>query len=61
MDLDDIQDLLSRETQIIIYRFFQESFTNVAMHAGATKVAAYIRKQVRMRFPHAIGLLCQLT
>ena len=45
LDLDDIKDLFSWETQVLIYRIFQESLTNVAKHAGATKVAASIKRR----------------
>jgi PAS domain S-box-containing protein len=44
-DLDDVQDLFAWETQILIYRIFQESLTNVAKHAGATAVAVSIKKR----------------
>jgi PAS domain S-box-containing protein len=43
-DLDDIQDLFAWQNQILIYRIFQESLTNVAKHAGATAVAVSIKK-----------------
>jgi two-component system CheB/CheR fusion protein len=45
LDLDDIKDLFSWETQILIYRIFQESLTNVAKHAGATEVAVSIKRR----------------
>ncbi len=45
VDLDDLEDLFPWETQILIYRIFQESLTNVAKHAGATAVAVSIRNK----------------
>jgi two-component system CheB/CheR fusion protein len=45
MDLDDIKDLFSWETQILIYRIFQESLTNVAKHARATELAVSIKRR----------------
>ena len=43
--IDDIQDLFPLETQLLIYRIFQESLTNVAKHAGAAAVTMFIKKQ----------------
>jgi two-component system CheB/CheR fusion protein len=45
LDVDDIKDLFPWETQILIYRIFQESLTNVAKHAGATAVAVSIKRR----------------
>jgi signal transduction histidine kinase len=45
VDQDDIDNLFPWEHQILIYRIFQESLTNVARHAGATQVALTIKKR----------------
>jgi signal transduction histidine kinase len=42
--MDDIEKLFPWENQIVIYRIFQESLTNVAKHAGATAVMVAIKK-----------------
>ncbi len=44
IDMDDIANSLSRETEIIIYRIFQETLTNIGKHAQATKVEMAIKK-----------------
>jgi len=46
MCLDDIQELLSPEAQLNIYRIFQESFHNIAKYAQATLVSVGIKRQV---------------
>ena len=43
-DMDDIANSLSRETEIIIYRIFQETLTNIGKHAQATKIETAIKK-----------------
>jgi PAS domain S-box-containing protein len=43
-DIDDIVNSLSQETEIIIYRIFQETLTNIGKHAQATKVETAIKK-----------------
>ena len=45
LELDDVGDLLSPQAQIIIYRIFQESLTNIAKYARATKIAVSLRKE----------------
>lgn len=43
-DLVDLDHLFPKEAQIIIYRIFQESLTNIAKHAQASKVHLAIRQ-----------------
>jgi signal transduction histidine kinase len=45
VEMDDIQTLFPWENQILIYRIFQESLTNVVKHAGATQVSVSVKKQ----------------
>jgi signal transduction histidine kinase len=45
LDIEDINNMFSREAQIIIYRIFQESLTNIGKHAQATCVSVVIKKQ----------------
>jgi signal transduction histidine kinase len=45
MDLDDIQELFSQEAQLIIYRIFQESFSNITKYAQASQVSLIIKRQ----------------
>jgi PAS domain S-box-containing protein len=45
LDIEDINNLFSREAQIIIYRIFQESLTNIGKHAQATCVSVVIKKR----------------
>jgi PAS domain S-box-containing protein len=45
LDMEKIDHLLSRTTQINIYRIFQESLTNIGRHAQATKVAVSVKRK----------------
>ena len=45
LDLPDIDNLFSQDAQIIIYRIFQEAFTNIGRHAQAEKVSGVIKKK----------------
>ena len=45
LDLNNVQDHFPPETQIVIYRIFQESLTNIAKHSRATQIAVAIKKQ----------------
>ena len=42
-ETSDIDPLFSQDTQIVIYRIFQEIFTNIAKHAQASHVQVKIR------------------
>ena len=44
VDVADIDDLFPLESQITIYRIFQEAFTNIGKHAQATHVSAVIKR-----------------
>lgn len=43
-DMDSIQGLFFAEAEVIIYRIFQESFTNIAQHSQASHVSVSIKK-----------------
>lgn len=43
--IEDINDFLSSEAQIIIYRIFQEALTNIGKHAGAEQI--FVRAEAR--------------
>jgi two-component system sensor histidine kinase UhpB len=45
LEPENLNDLFPQEAQIIIYRIFQESLTNIYKHAQATRVALSIREQ----------------
>ena len=45
LDMDDVEKLFSWEHQILIYRIFQESLTNVAKHSRATRMVISIKHQ----------------
>ena len=42
LEMEDIDGLFRPETEVIVYRIFQESFTNIRKHAGATEVMVLI-------------------
>jgi signal transduction histidine kinase/CheY-like chemotaxis protein len=44
LEMEDIENLFSPESQLIIYRVFQEALTNIAKHAFATRVAISIKR-----------------
>ncbi len=43
LDLDDVGDMLSSQAQIILYRIFQESLTNISKYAQASLIAVSIK------------------
>jgi signal transduction histidine kinase len=43
--MDEIDHLFSPETQINIYRIFQESLTNVVKHAGASLISVKVKRE----------------
>ncbi|MCL4500689.1 MAG: PAS domain S-box protein [Deltaproteobacteria bacterium] len=45
LDLDDVGEMLSPQAQIIIYRIFQESLTNIGKYAQASRVAVKIKQE----------------
>jgi signal transduction histidine kinase len=52
LDIDDIDNLFSGETQIIIYRVVQEILANIGKHAKATQVSIVGKKQDNMVLFH---------
>lgn len=45
LDIEKIDNLFSRESQIIIYRIFQEAITNIDRHAHADQLSIVIMKK----------------
>ena len=45
LHLPDIDNLFSRDAQIIVYRIFQEALTNIGKHAQASRVTVTVEKQ----------------
>jgi PAS domain S-box-containing protein len=45
VDIDDIQHLFSPQTEIHIYRIFQETLNNVVKHAQATQISLTVAEQ----------------
>jgi two-component system sensor histidine kinase UhpB len=45
LDQDSVEDLLSPQAQIIIYRIFQESLTNIGKYAQASRVAVSFKRE----------------
>ncbi|MDI7259548.1 MAG: PAS domain S-box protein [Thermodesulfobacteriota bacterium] len=45
MDMAEIDNLFSKEEQIIIYRVFQEALTNVVKHSDATHASVVVGRQ----------------
>ena len=43
--MDEIDSLFSPETQINLYRIFQESLTNVVKHAGASRISVKAKRK----------------
>jgi signal transduction histidine kinase len=50
IDIMDINNFFSEKSQIMIYRIFQEVFTNIRKHSYATHMSAVIRKKGRYYF-----------
>lgn len=42
LDMEALDHLFRRETEVIVYRIFQEAFTNIRKHAGATHVTVSV-------------------
>lgn len=47
LDMEDIDHLFSRQTQINLYRVFQETLTNISKHADANLVEIEVKKENR--------------
>jgi signal transduction histidine kinase len=45
LDTADIDNFISQERQLIIYRIFQEALTNIRRHAQATRISVAIKKE----------------
>ena len=45
VDVDNIDDLYSQQTQTVIYRIIQEILTNIGKHADASRVAVIIKRE----------------
>ncbi len=45
LEVSDVDDLFTREGQIILYRIAQESLTNILKHAGASRLSLVLRKR----------------
>ena len=50
LDIDQIDNLFTRESQIIIYRIFQEAITNIDKHANANHLSIIIIKKKKNVF-----------
>ncbi|RZB35357.1 MAG: hypothetical protein SRB2_03155 [Desulfobacteraceae bacterium Eth-SRB2] len=50
LDIEQIDNLFSRESQIIIYRIFQEAITNIDKHAHADHLSIVIMKKKKNVF-----------
>ena len=44
LELGDVDDLLSRSTQIIVYRIFQEALNNIGKHAEASSISIVVKQ-----------------
>ena len=54
IDAPPINDLFDLESKILIYRIFQEAFTNIQKHAGADNVSVLIKKEPSKIYFHVI-------
>lgn len=54
IDAPPVDDLFSLESKILIYRIFQEAFTNIQKHARADNVSVLIKKESSMVYFHVV-------
>jgi signal transduction histidine kinase len=47
LDIVDLDSLFPRDSQILIYRVFQEALANIGKHARAARVSAEVRREGR--------------
>lgn len=45
LEIADIDNFISQEKQLIMYRIFQEALTNIRRHAQATRISVAIKKE----------------
>lgn len=48
LELDDVDALMPRDTQIIVYRIFQEALTNIGKHADASHISIVVRQNANL-------------
>ena len=46
VELDEVDDILTLDQQVLVYRIFQEALSNAARHSGATKLQLTAKQEV---------------
>ncbi len=46
IELNDVDDILTLDRQLLVYRIFQEALSNAARHSGATKLQLTAKQEV---------------